>query len=209
MLLVAFGALVGVQLTYANFGKGVEFFPAIEPEVALVHVHARGNLSVEEMRDLVIPVEREVLAIGGYKSVYTTISGGSGGGGGPGGNKAEDVIGTVRSSSPTGRTVPLRAIFSTRSGTGPETSRASWSRPSRRRRDRRPGKPVQLELRSRDKDALDRAADIVRAKFEDMPGLVDIEDNRDLPGIEWQIDVDRAQASKFSADVTLLGQYVH
>ncbi|MED5396004.1 MAG: efflux RND transporter permease subunit, partial [Pseudomonadota bacterium] len=40
--------LVGVQVVYVNFGRGVEFFPDIEPDFVKLQVKARGNLSVIE-----------------------------------------------------------------------------------------------------------------------------------------------------------------
>ena len=39
-------------------------------------------------------------------------------------------------------------------------------------------------------------------------GLKDVEDSRPLPGIEWEIIVDRAEAAKFGADVTMVGNAV-
>src|SRR3546814_13519218 len=41
-----------------------------------------------------------------------------------------------------------------------------------------------------------------------MGGFVDIEDGTQIPGIEWELKVDRAQAAKFGADISLLGSYV-
>ena len=38
--------------------------------------------------------------------------------------------------------------------------------------------------------------------------FIDIEDSRPLPGIEWELQVDRAQASKFGIDISLIGDYV-
>ncbi|MBT5308174.1 MAG: efflux RND transporter permease subunit, partial [Rhodospirillaceae bacterium] len=49
VLMAAVMLLIGVQGTYALFGKGVEFFPDIEPDFAKIQVRARGNLSVYEM----------------------------------------------------------------------------------------------------------------------------------------------------------------
>jgi multidrug efflux pump len=42
----------------------------------------------------------------------------------------------------------------------------------------------------------------------ELGGFVDIEDGRPIPGIEWEIRVDRAQAAKFDADISLIGSYV-
>jgi multidrug efflux pump len=41
-----------------------------------------------------------------------------------------------------------------------------------------------------------------------QPDVVNIEDSRPLPGIEWQIKVDRAEAARFGADISLVGAMV-
>ena len=40
------------------------------------------------------------------------------------------------------------------------------------------------------------AVETVRARMDEMAGLVDIEDDRPVPAIEWQITVDRAGVSR-------------
>jgi multidrug efflux pump len=67
------------------------------------------------------------------------------------------------------------------------------------------GKPVHVQLSARDPSLLDEAVVTVREKMEGMSGLVDLEDSRPIPGIEWEIAVDRAEAAKFGADVALIG----
>jgi multidrug efflux pump subunit AcrB len=49
--------LVGSYGAYFQLGKGVEFFPYVEPELALVHIHARGDLSIRERDAIVRQVE--------------------------------------------------------------------------------------------------------------------------------------------------------
>ncbi|EDP65239.1 AcrB/AcrD/AcrF family protein [alpha proteobacterium BAL199] len=207
VLLTAFGTLVGVQIYYATHGNGVEFFPDVEPDIAMIHVHARGNFSIEEKKSLVLPVEREVLDVGGYKSVYTFI-GERTGGGGAGEEIAEDVIGTLQIEfKDWQQRKPAREILDAivqRTKHLP----GIWIEPREQEGGPPTGKAVQLQLRSRDRDALDTAANIAMDRFRSMPGLVDVDDTRDVPGIEWRMTVDRAQASKFGADVSLIGQYV-
>ena len=70
------------------------------------------------------------------------------------------------------------------------------------------GKPVQLEVKSGTWEDLNRAAAIARERFEATPGLVSIDDTRPLPGIDWQIDVDRAAAGRFGADVATISPLV-
>jgi multidrug efflux pump len=48
----------------------------------------------------------------------------------------------------------------------------------------------------------------VRDALESIDGVFNVEDTRPMPGIEWQIDVDRAQAAKFGADITLVGNMI-
>src|SRR5260370_6421404 len=65
--------LVAVQVAYGKFGRGVEFFPKVEPDYGQVVVHARGNLALDEKNRLVGEVEKRVLAFDGLKTVYTRI----------------------------------------------------------------------------------------------------------------------------------------
>ena len=206
VLLAAFGTLVGVQAYYATHGNGIEFFPNVEPDTALIHVHAQGDLSIEEKRELVLPVERAMLEVGGYASIYSFI--GKAPGGGTGEEVAEDVIATLQiefkdwQERPPAREILSEIVRRTAHlpGIRVEPREAEAGPPT--------GKPVQIELRSHDRAELDRVADLVLARFENTPGLVEIEDTRDIPGIEWRLAVDRAQAAKFGADISLIGRYV-
>src|SRR5437660_4150898 len=70
-LLLALALLIGVQMAYGKFGRGVELFPKVEPDYGQVVVHARGNLSLDEKDRLVRSVEQRVLKYDGLKTVYT------------------------------------------------------------------------------------------------------------------------------------------
>src|SRR3546814_3043711 len=48
IVIAAVLVLVAVVVAYGSLGRGVEFFPDVEPNNAVVQVHARGNLAVEE-----------------------------------------------------------------------------------------------------------------------------------------------------------------
>ena len=53
--------LVAVQVAYGKFGRGVEFFPNVEPDFGQVIVHGRGNLSLDE-KNRVVGAGREARA---------------------------------------------------------------------------------------------------------------------------------------------------
>lgn len=200
-------ALIGAYAAYGAFGKGVEFFPAVEPEQALVLVHGRGNLSVVEKRDLVREVERHVLDIQRERSEFKTIYSTSG-------NlrsqddDAEDIIGKItldfadwRARRPAAQIlIDIRERTGYLAGILVETSYERAGPPV--------GKPVSVELSSWDPEAIEPVAARLRKFMDQLPGLKDVEDSRPIPGIEWELDVDRAQAAKFDADVAGIGSYV-
>ena len=70
--------LVSIQFLYSRIGKGVEFFPEVEPDLSKIVIYARGNLSVEEKNDYVERVENIILDIqknnNEFKNIYS-ISG--------------------------------------------------------------------------------------------------------------------------------------
>jgi multidrug efflux pump len=70
------------------------------------------------------------------------------------------------------------------------------------------GKDIQIELSSHQPALLAGAVDFVRRHMESIEGLRDVDDSRPVPGVEWQIRVDRAAASRFGADISLVGSYV-
>lgn len=200
----AVAALAAVSVIYAAFGKGVEFFPDTETDGAIIHVAARGNLSSREMRDLAVEVEREVLAVEGIRNVFTSTGRNTS-------NNREgaprDSIGTIRVEFDgwRERTRKVNAILSE---IRERTTNIPGIRVQVRKREGGPPvtKDILIEITSHDKEklahAITRIADFMRTG---ITGLVDIEDSRALPGIEWLVRVDRAQAGRFGADVTNIG----
>lgn len=196
--------MVVVMMSYAKFGKGVEFFPDIEPEVATVLVHARGNLSIDEKDTILKQVEDRVLGINGVNVFYTTV----GKNGEGGGEVAEDVIGEIQMEFSDWDTRPpaskiletIRQSTSDIAGIYIEAQKQQEGPPR--------GKAVEVELSSRFPEKIDAMVDLTYKALNDIGGFIDMEDSRPLPGIQWDINVDRAQASKFDLDLSVIGQYV-
>lgn len=204
ILLLALVLLVAVQFSYYKFGKGVEFFPDVEPEVASILVHARGNLSIHEQDQLVREVESRVLDVEGIETVYTRT-----GKADPGRSDiAEDVIGQVRIQflDWDQRRSASEILAEIREKTG--NIAGIMVEPREQEEGPPTGKDVQVQLASRNPEKLDEAVEFVIKGLNELGGFRDIEDSRPLPGIEWSLKVDRAQAAKFGVDVTLLGYYI-
>lgn len=193
--------LAVIYLAFFAFGRGVELFPDIEPEFANLDIHARGDLSTDEKDLLVGQVEAFVLDLPEVESVYTKT-------GATGRGAAEDLIGSITLNfiewderrKADDILHDIRENVSGLAGVEVRTRKAQDG-PEQ-------GKPIQLELASRFPDILEISTGRVREALETLDGVFNVEDTRPMPGIEWQIDVDRAEAAKFGADITLVGNMI-
>ena len=203
VLMLAIGVLVGVYGMYGLFGKGVEFFPEVEPELAQVHVRARGNLSVFEMNKLVEQVEQRILDMKEIETLYTRSGVDI-----RGDNLGEDVIGVLQMEFVDwDRRRPAKQIFAE---IRKRTADLAGIIIEVREQEHGPpvGKPIQLQLSSHYPQMLEPAIAKLRQMVDEIGGFVDVEDSRPLPGIEWQIEVDRVQAARFGADIMVVGNAV-
>lgn len=199
---------------FANNSKGVEFFVDEEPDVAIVLVSARGNLSATEIRDVVEEVETQVLQINGIQNVVMTATapGGStsGGGGVIGGvqDKPADAVGELQIELADyccrRQAIDIFDEIRTRTadiaGIKVEVRKIEGGPPT--------GKDLRLEVKSTDYDTMVQTVAKIRDYVDTVPLLSDQEDGRPLPGIEWQIDVDRQQAGRYNAGIAQVGAMV-
>jgi len=195
------GLLLAVYAAFFVFGRGVEYFPEVEMPFGMVDIRARGDLSIDEMDELVRQVENRVLGMPEIENLYVKV--------GPGGDdaasdhigsltlnyvdwderrKSDEILAEIRD-----RTADLVGITI-------ETRKPDAGPPI--------GKPIHIEVSSRFPALLEAAVADIRSIMEQHPAVTNIEDSRPLPGIEWQIDVDRAEAARFGADISLVGAMV-
>ncbi len=203
ILLAALLALIGAYGAYGVFGKGVEFFPDIEPEFALVYIHARGDLSIHEKDTLVRQVESRILDMKELKSIYShsfnTTSRQA---------IAEDVISTIQLElldwDQRRKAVEILDEIRARTADIPGIIielRKQESGPSE-------GKPIKLEFSSREPSRIPAVVAQVRKIMDELGGFTDVEDDRPLPGIEWRLQLNRQRAAQYGADVAMLGNAV-
>jgi multidrug efflux pump len=204
VLFLAIGSLVAVVIAFSMFNKGVQFFVETDADFATVSVRARGNLSALEKRDLVIEAEKRLMGTRGVKGMYT-VSGTSGGGRS---SAPVDTIGSINIELlPYHERGPSKAIM-TDLRKRLENMPGIHAELQEQESGPRGGKDIQIEVGSENYAALDKVVAAVRHRADAMAGLVDIEDSRPLPGIEWNIKLDREQAGRFGADVGTVGAAV-
>ena len=191
--------LLTIYVGFAVLGRGVEYFPEIEPPFAMVDIRARGDLSIDEKDFLVRQVEERISDMPEIEFLYAKTADVRG---------TQDQIGKLtlnyidwdkrRTSDEI--LAEIRHRTADLAGITIETRNPDAGPPQ--------GKPVFIEFSSRDGDAVVESIARVRAVLERHPAVTNIEDGRPLPGIEWQIKVDRAEAARFGADITLVGAMV-
>ncbi|MCB2108840.1 MAG: efflux RND transporter permease subunit [Rhodobacteraceae bacterium] len=204
---VAFGAVVllfVVVFGYMKAGSGIVFFPPQEPDRAEIAVHARGNLSIDEQDRLLREVESRVLPIADVEAVYA-VTGRAAGSAQAAADliglinvrlhawntrrPADDVIGEIQTKL---ADLPGIETIIEKVGAGPP----------------RGGPAIQMEISANNPALLSQAVAQIRAQMDKIGGFINQADSRPLPGIEWQLDVDREDAARYGADIQLIGQSV-
>ena len=210
VLIAAVVLLVSLWTYFLQLDRGTEFMPSGDSHLVNLEIRARGNLSVMEKNGLVEEVENIVSGISDIASIYANIgSGGAQADTGWTGGSSADRIGMIALELADWRhrrhsdlivaeirektqhlagiiIVPIQMDF------GPTD-----------------GKDIQLEIGSSRKELIAPTVLKLRHYMEtSVPGLLDVDDTLPLPGIQWELSVDRAQAQKFGADISTVGGVV-
>jgi multidrug efflux pump len=204
VLFVAIGLLVSVPFAYAKYGKGVIFFPDVEPEFGLLYVKARGNLSIAEKDALVAQAEARILGWPGVETVYTR----TGAGGGMGQEVDADVIGVIQYEFVDWRErknanailADLRQAMVGIPGVDIQVSVPQAGPPT--------GKAIQIQLSADDPTYLNEVAVQVAQRLAQVPDVIDISNGLPPPGVDWELQVDRAAASRYGIAPSTVGAMV-
>jgi multidrug efflux pump len=206
LLLVSILFLFAIFTTFINLGKGIEFFPDVEPEFAKLQVKARGNLAVLEKDQLMAQVEDRIIEINDINHEIDTIYLRTGAV--KNSSEAEDIIGTISLEfAPWNQRRKADVILAE---IKQKTKDLAGVIIDRRIQKAGPpvGKAFQIQLSSRVPEAISPMIDQVLIGLSSIGGFINVEDSRPLPGIDWELKTDRAQAAKFGASVDLIGRTV-
>ncbi len=186
---------IGVFMAYSASNLGMQFFPEVEPEGGNIIVRGYGDLSIQEKDSLIREVESVLLDMPEIETLYVRTGGHNRIGrirydliDWQQRRKAKDIIEEMKQRTAHVSGVEIE-ISKDESGIGG-------------------GKDLQIELSSKFPEKLDAATLKIRKALEANDKLVDVEDSRPKPGIEWQLHVDRANAARYGADSSLVGSMV-
>ncbi|RYV03525.1 MFS transporter [Shewanella sp. OPT22] len=199
---LAMMAIVLSYVSYFSFGLGTEFFPEVEPETAQVLVHARGDLSVYEKDALLKKVEDRLQGMSELKSLYARSFNK------PDNKFATDVIGAIQFEFVDWK--QRRKASSILAQMEQMTADIAGVKLEFRGQENGPtqGKPIQLQVSGISQDNIYQVVSDIRSTMDALGGFKDAEDNRPLPGIDWQVKINREAAAQYGADVTLIGSAI-
>ena len=196
--------LFAIQFSYVKIGKGFEFFPPIEPDYAEVVVHARGNLSLDDKDNIIKKVERLVLENDKISNIYSKIGNVKG----ERRDGSEDIIGSIKlefidwKNRPKAKDIlkNLERRFETIPGVVIEIIEKKDGPPK--------DKDIEIEVSNQsNKKLLEDGKKIIKF-LEKQSWTRNIDNGMNVPGIDWEIIVDRSQADKYEIDLIKVGNVI-
>jgi multidrug efflux pump len=194
-------ALVSIYVAYGFLGRGLSMFPAVDPQQGSVDIRARGDLSTTEKDRLVRLVEERVYGVPGIENIYVRSGAANRG-------AAPDQIGSLRLNFADWTTRPPAKEIMKEIEARTADIAGLVIEPRLPNEGPMQGKPIIIEASSPSLDALKDAVAKIREVVAKQPGVYNAEDTRPLPGIEWRLQVNRAEAARFGADVSLVGSII-
>ena len=202
--------IFGIAIWFGKTPHRTEFFLDQDPQQVTIFVKARGNMSPDAQDSLMKQVESRLVAVKGIESMYVR-AGGVNSNGGPS-SPPNDTIGRIEVEFD--KYEERKALGIQGKDIAQEIRKRVTDLPGMQVEVREPeggpptGKSVQVQMTSHDPVALDKAADMVKAKLSTDPQLMELEDNRTSPGIEYNLAVDRIAAGRYGVDVLSVGQAI-
>ena len=208
-IISSIGIVVILFNLYVNFNAGARYSVEGDTNQMTVHIIARGNLSPSQKLDIALDVENIVRTVDGIKTTSTLIGGAS----------AEQMImsdGESRSDEIAMMMIELKPVHERRHADIlrqeilEKTSLLPGVIVEAYKVERKPesGKDIQIELTSSNNLQLTKVTNSISNKLKSMDGIMEVDDTRSLPGIEWIINVDRELAGKYGVDVSIIGSIV-
>lgn len=188
---------------YGIFGVGVEFFPDLGSDFVNINVHARGNLSIDEKSKFISDVENQISTMPYFKNIYSRT-------GAKSHNASEDVIGYIQVELKDWQERPHSNIVIDKMKDKLKSISGVILEILKDDKGPNAGKPIQIEISATNDnpEILKEGLKYVQTAMETIGGFTDVEDTSDLPGIQWQMKINKAQAAKFGVSIASVGGIV-
>jgi multidrug efflux pump subunit AcrB len=198
----AFGTLMVIFILYGFFGKGVEFFPKVDPAQIMIQVTAPTGTRLDESDRIVKEIENQMPNFQQDVTSYVANVGTEGSGGfsfGGGGGSPHISWVTIefvdRQERQQSSKITMQEIRR-------EVERIPGARIEVQEPDVGPptGPPVNVEISGEDFKVLGELAAAVRREIKNIPGLVDLKDDFDQGRPELKVRIDRKKAAIYGVN---------
>jgi len=191
--------------------KPIEFFTQSPSDQIYVLARARGNTTPAQALAIGKELEKRLNTVDGVESIYTVAGPGAAGGGeggaalnGPNNVPSDTVVRLYTELHPFAERRSVAEILEDFDkvvqgipGVIVEISALSQGPPI--------AKDIGIQISSENREDLRNATRLIRGKLETIDGIFDIEDSLPLPGVDFEIAIDRAEAGRIGLDVGRIG----
>ncbi len=200
----AFLLLIIINLVYAEFDLGTEFFPSVDPERVFISVEGPTGTNLEMSNKIAKKIEKklkqftdadvkEYVANVGYSNNPMD-------GGGKAANKSTITVQYIdykdRTIPSTETTEKIREAISNIAGATIEVKKEAKGPPV--------GKPISVEIIGDNYKTLGDLTEKIYKIIESVPGAVDLKDNYDVGKPEIKIKIDREKAALLSMNTSMI-----
>ena len=207
---IILGAIILCIGLWTQHGKGIVYFPQVAPQFADVDILARGNLAVDEIRDIAVEAEQKIIDVKEIENLSVWSNSGGSRGLGRGSSSPDRVGGMFIDFYGEDQAVSdlngfeimdvLRERLNDTSGYIVQVEAEQGGPPI--------GKPLQLNVSGDNEQALVAAIRKIRAYVESLGSFIDIEDTTVTRGIEWELEINRTKAAQYGAGLSDVGASV-
>ena len=167
-------------------------------------IHARGNFSAIEKDKIVNQVENEILKNKYIENIYSR----SGIIKGDNRNESEDVIGSIKIEFINWRKRPnaniiiddLKLLTDKISGIYIEYIKKQDGPPK--------DKDIEIEIMNKDEQKLNVDTSLIYQYLKQQNWVKNIDTDLNIPGIEWEVSIDRIKADQYGVDIELIGNAI-
>ncbi|PHR55693.1 MAG: transporter [Robiginitomaculum sp.] len=210
VLVVILGLCAGIFIWFSHTPHKVEFFTSEGGEEIYVYGRARGNTSTLTEHEIALQIEARLQNIEGVKTMFTISGSEASRGGGFSGPNAIPLDTVSRTflellpfeDRPATKYIEqdIKEAVANIPGVIVNIEVIAEGPPI--------GKDISIELTSENLESLNAAAQKLSVYFDTNTSLTQTENTMPLPGIEWQLDIDREEAGRLGLDVNAIGAAV-
>ena len=204
LIALTFLSLISIQIFYGKFGKGFEFFPPIEPDYAEVVIHARGNFSAIEKDKIVNQIEKEILKNKNIENLYSR----SGMVKGDNRDESEDVIGAIKIEFIDWRKRPNANIIIEELKLQTKQFSGIYIEFIKKQDGPPKDKDIEIEIMNNNENQLNIDTALIYQFLKEKKWVKNIDTDLNIPGIEWEISIDRIKADQYGVDIQLIGNAI-